>query len=92
MQAIPQKETSIKYTTVLPKSCIDELKNLASKKVVPSVSQGIRMAIENFVAIQKQQDYENGIKEAASDNAFIQRTMDTQADFASIDDEGAGEW
>jgi len=85
MITVSSKEPSIKYTTVLPKGCIDDLKILADKKIVPSVSQGIRLAIENFVAHQKQQEYANGIREAMGDNAFITRTMDTHNDFSSVD-------
>jgi len=86
------KETSVKYTTVLPKVCIDEMKNLADKKIIPSVSQGIRLAIENFIESKKQMAYANSLKDAASNNAFIKRTMDTQNDFAVVDNEGVGSW
>ena len=86
------KEASVKYTTVLPKVCIDELKSLTDKKVVPSVSQGIRLAIESFIALQKQQAYEHEIQAAMDDEAFVQRTMDTQNDFSVVDEEGAGTW
>jgi hypothetical protein len=60
------------------------MKNLADKKIVPSVSQGIKLAVENFIAFQKQQTYANSLKEARNDNAFIKRTMDTQNDFAIL--------
>ena len=86
------RESSIKYTTVLPKGCIDELKNLTDKKVIPSVSQGIRLAVENFVAVQKQQEYMQSLREAADDKAFIKRTLDTQNDFVFIDEEGEEPW
>ena len=91
LASIP-KEASVKYTTVLPKTCIDEMKDLADKKIVPSVSQGIRLAIENFIAFQKQQEYANSLKDAANDSAFIKRTLDTQNDFAVVDSEGVGSW
>jgi len=86
------KELSIKYTTILPKTCIDELKVLTSKKIVPSVSQGIRLAIENYIAQQKQQEYANAMREAMADGEFVQRTMNAQNDFANVDSEGAGAW
>ena len=92
MLATTQKETSIKYTAVLPKVCIEEMKDLTEKKIVPSVSQGIRLAIEHFIALQKQQAYVNDLKKAAQDEAFIKRTMDTQDDFSDADEEGAGAW
>jgi len=92
MHATAAKETSIKYTAVLPKTCIDELKYLAGKKIVPSVSQGIRLAIESFVAFQKQQEYVRAMEEATNDNAFMLRTMDTHNDFSAIDDEEGNTW
>ena len=92
MLAAAHKETSVKYTTVLPKICIDEMKSLADKKIVPSVSQGIRLAIENFIATQKQHEYASSLKEATSDNSFIKRTMDAQNDFTVVDEEGVGSW
>ena len=92
MLTTASKETSIKYTTVLPKVCIDEMKSLVDEKIVPSVSQGIRLAIENFVISQRQAAYTNSLKDAASDIAFIKRTIDTQNDFTSIDSEGDNGW
>jgi hypothetical protein len=92
MLATAPKETSVKYTTVLPRVCIDEMKSLANKKIVPSVSQGIRLAVENFISIQKQEEYANSLKDATNDNSFIKRTMDTQNDFAVVDGEGVGAW
>ena len=86
------KEESIKYTTVLPKICIDDMKSLVDKKIVPSVSQGVRLAIESFIKIQKQQEYANSLKEATNDHAFIKRTMDAQNDFMVVDGEGAESW
>jgi len=92
MQATASKETSIKYTTVLPKVCIDAMKGLADKNIVPSVSQGIRLAIEDFIAAHKQLEYVNSMKDAAADSAFIKRTMDTQDDFTFVDGEGIQSW
>ncbi|MCL1844669.1 MAG: hypothetical protein FWF77_02065 [Defluviitaleaceae bacterium] len=92
MLATSHKETSVKYTTVLPKVYIDEMKSLADKKIVPSVSQGIRLAIEDFIEFQKQLAYANSLKDATGDNAFINRTMDTQNDFSVVDNEGVSSW
>jgi len=92
MLATISNELAIKYTTMLPKTCIDEMKNLTDKKIVPSVSQGIRLAIENFITIQKQHEYTNNLKNAAKDAAFIKRTMDTQNDFSYVDQEGVETW
>jgi hypothetical protein len=86
------RESSVKYTAVLSKECLDDLKTLAERKVIPSVSQGIRIAVEEFVAVQKRQAYEVSLMEAAADAAFIKRTIDTQNDFAAVDAEGEEAW
>ena len=86
------REASVKYTTVLPRECLDGLKDLTDKKIIPSVSQGIRLAVEDFVAIQKRRAYELSMREAAEDEAFIKRTVDTQNDFAVVDAEGEETW
>jgi len=81
MLATANKEASVEYTTVLPVTCLDELRNLAERNVIPSISQGIRLAIKNFVIMQKQQEYALSMQEAAKDNEFINRTMDAHNDF-----------
>jgi rRNA-processing protein FCF1 len=87
------REASVKYTAVLPKNCLDELKTLTEKKVIPSVSQGIRLAVEDFVLIHKQRLYEDALRDAAADKAFMGRTLDAQKAFAAVDAEGEdGAW
>jgi hypothetical protein len=86
------RKTSVKYTAVLPQGCLDELKILTEKKVIPSVSQGIRQAVEDFVTVQKRRAYETSMREAAADGAFVKRTADTQNDFAAADAEGEETW
>ena len=63
-------EASVKYTTILPRGCLDELKSLADRKIIPSVSQGIRLAVEDFVAIQKQRSYASLMRDAAEADVF----------------------
>ena len=92
MLSSASKETSVKYTTVLPKACIDEMRSLADKEIVSSVSQGIRLAIEDFIKSQKQLEYAKSLKDATNDKAFIKRTMDTQNDFVVVDSEGVSSW
>jgi hypothetical protein len=86
------QETSVKYTAVLPRAYVIELKALAGKKIIPSVNQGIRLAVENFVAFHQQQEYELALQAAAADQAFIKRTLDTQEDFSAVDAEGENPW
>ena len=86
------RESSVKYTTLLPRECLDELKAMTERKVIPSVNQGIRLAVESFVFDQKQRAYSEAMREAAADKAFIRRTLETQEDFAAADAEGESEW
>jgi len=86
------KEASIKYTTVLPQACLYELKAMADNKIIPSVSQGIRTAVEEFVKNRKQYLYEKAMQEAAADGRFMERTMNTYHDFSAVDAEGDETW
>lgn len=86
------REATVKYTTILPRECLDELKHLTAIKIIPSVSQGIRLAVEDFVTVQKRRAYEDSMREAAGDAAFLKRTVDTQSDFAAVDAEGVEAW
>ena len=86
------REASVKYTAVLPKECLDELKAMTEKKVIPSVSQGIRLAVEDFVTVHRQRTYEDAMREAAADQSFIKRTLDAQEEFAAVDAEGDEIW
>ena len=85
------RDATVKYTAVLPQDCVEELRLLAERKVIPSVNQGIRVAIEDFLTAYKKQQYVLAMKDAAHDNGFLARTMDTQQAFAAIDAED-GEW
>ncbi|MDR1065418.1 MAG: hypothetical protein LBL25_03520 [Oscillospiraceae bacterium] len=86
------RETSVKYTAVLPAVCLAELKILAEEKAIASVSHGIRLAVESFVSDYKRRAYEEDMREAASDKDFLKRTLDTQAAFSTADAEGETEW
>jgi hypothetical protein len=90
MRSANYQDISIKYTAVLPQVCVDELKTLAEKKVIPSVNQGIRLAIDGFLAQTKKELYEQSLREAALDAAFIKRTIETQDVFSAVDAEA--EW
>jgi hypothetical protein len=71
---------------------MDELKLLAEKKIIPSVNQGIRLAVEDFVLSHKQRAYESAMKEAAADKDFMRRTLETQEAFSAVDSEGQEPW
>ena len=46
----------VKYAEILPNDCIEGLRYLVGKNVISSVNQGIRVAVESFVAQQKKKD------------------------------------
>ena len=87
-----QKEPAVKYTAILPQSSMDGLKKLARQSVIPSINQGIRLAVEDFVRLHERLAYEQAMNEAAGDLAFLKRTLDTQEAFAEADAEGLGSW
>ena len=87
-----QKETTVEYTAILPRSCTDDLKLLTKRNMIPSVNQGIRLAVEDFIRGQERLVYEQSIREAAKDPAFIKRTMDAQEAFTNVDAEGLDTW
>ena len=84
--------TSIKYTAVLPDEYIMELKELASKKIIPSVNYGIKSAVEQYLEQSRKERYAKNMQEAAKDEEFLKRTLNCQKDFDFVDCEGIGEW
>ena len=84
--------TSIKYTAVLPNEYIMELKKLAAQKAIPSVNYGIKSAVEKYLEQSRKEIYEKNMKEAAQDEEFLRRTLNTQKDFKFVDCEDIGEW
>ena len=84
--------TSTKYTAVLPNEYIAELKELAAKKIIPSVNYGIKSAVAKYLEQAKREKYENNMREASQDEAYLKRTFSTQKDFTAVDCEVSGEW
>jgi metal-responsive CopG/Arc/MetJ family transcriptional regulator len=84
--------SSIRYTTVLPAKYVEELKQLAAKKVISSVNNGIREAIKHYLAESKREQYARQMADAVKDQGFMERTLDTQATFKHVDSEVGGQW
>jgi len=82
----------IKYTAVLPRDCVSELRSMADKKVISSVNQGLRIAVEDFVKARKEHEYRHSIDEASRDKTFIRRMTDTMKAFEFADAKVDGEW
>lgn len=87
-----QAQKTVKYTTVLPYDCVEELKEMAKKRRIASVNQGIRQAIERFISEEKKQQYAKEMMEAAQDPDYMARTLQTQEAFAAIDAEEMKHW
>lgn len=87
-----QNQGSVKYTAILPTNCIEALKFMAQQKRIPSVNQGIRQAVEEYVAAQKKALYAQEMLSAARDEDFMQRTLDMQEAFSAVDSEEMGAW
>lgn len=81
-----------RYTTTLPVSFLDELKALAKAKQIPSVNFAIRQAVDDYLSQTKKKQYDDMMKEAAKDEAFMSRTMRCADDFSYADSEVQGEW
>ena len=86
-----EKSKSVKYTATLSGSSIEELKQLAQKKVVPSVNFAIREAISAYIVQTKKVLYEKEMKEASLDEDYLRRTYETQEDFSCADNEVTGD-
>ncbi len=83
---------NVRYTATLPAFYIDELKELANLKQIPSVNFGIRQAIDGYLKQMKKAEYDAKMKEAAKDAAFLKRTFQCADDFSDSDSEVLGEW
>ena len=81
-----------RYTTTLPIGLLNELKDLAKSKQIPSVNFAIRQAVDDYLAQVKKKQYDALMKEAAKDEAFMKRTMKCAEDFSFSDSEVQGEW
>ncbi|MCL2719934.1 MAG: hypothetical protein FWD47_01165 [Treponema sp.] len=83
---------TIKYTAVLPQDHVKELRNMANKKIIPSVNQGIRVAIEDFLKTRNESEFKYNMAEASKDEAFNRRMTETMTAFEYSDAKVDGEW
>ena len=86
------KEEKVKYTIVLPKIILSELKELSQNDMIPSINQGIQGAIEAFLNEKKNEQYHQQMQEASKDKAFLKRTQDSQNAFENSDAEIDDSW
>ncbi len=83
---------NVRYTATLPSVYIDELKKLANQQQIPSVNFAIRKAVDEYLKQMKKHEYDELMKEAAKDKAFIERTAKCADDFKISDNEVPKEW
>ncbi len=83
---------TVRFTATLPSAYIDELKKLAKQQQIPSVNFAIRQALDEYLKQVKKREYDEMMKEAANDKAFMERTMKCAQDFYFADNEVSGEW
>ncbi len=83
---------TVRYTATLPYNYIDELKQLAKQKQIPSVNFAIRQAVDEYLKQTKKREYDEMMKAAAKDKSFVERTMKCAEDFSFSDGEVQGQW
>ena len=83
---------TIRYTATLPLDRVNELRGLAKKKKIPSVSYAINAALDMFIKEHKAAEYKAQMKNAGQDEAFLARTQKCADDFEYVDNEVDGIW
>ena len=83
---------TIRYTATLPLDHVNELRELAKEKKIPSVNYAINVALDRYMREHKAAEYEAQMKKASQDKAFLSRTMNSADDFSGIDSEVEGKW
>ena len=83
---------TIRYTATLRLDHVNELRELAQEKKIPSVNYAISIAIDSYIRERRAAEYEAQMKDASQDKAFMSRTMNCADDFSAIDGEVDGKW
>jgi len=83
---------NVRYTATLPLAYINELKEMAMNKIIPSVNYAINEAVDEYLKSQKAERYAALMQEAGRDEAFIARTVCCAEDFSAVDSEVSGTW
>ena len=87
MARIKAIDNSIKYTVVLPKADILELKNFTQKKIVSSVNAAVREAVEEYITKLKSENYKKELIDAVNDSEFLKRVDETMKFYQEGDSE-----
>ena len=83
---------AVKSTINLNKHYKEQLEELVRQHMLSSVTEGINLAIGNFINEKNRELYDKEMTAAANDSDFMERTLSSQRDFDKIDNEDFGEW
>jgi len=81
-----------RFTATLPIEYIEELKEMAKEKKIPSINFAFIKAIEAYLDEIKKEKYNLLMKEASEDKEFLERNTKCEEDFSDVDREGMDEW
>ena len=79
--------TMVKSTINITLVNFEELKELVSKNVISSMTEGINLGVEMLIKEKRRELYAKKMAEAAKDKAFLERTLGSQRDFDRIESE-----
>ena len=83
---------TVRYTATLPLPLVNELEKMAKERLIPSVNYAINEALDEYLKDRKTTRYEELMREAGHDKAFLARTIRCQEGFEIVDGEVLGEW
>ena len=86
------RQETIRYTATLPMAYVNELKEMAREKKIPSVNFAINVALDEYLKNRKTEHYKALMKQAGCDKAFLARTKSCADDFEIVDSEVSGTW
>ena len=86
------KMETVRYTATLPMVYVDELKKMAKAKKIPSVNFAINQALDDYIKSCKAEKYQELMRQAGRDKAFLARTASCADDFEVVDSEVPGQW
>ena len=84
--------TMVKSTINITLVNFEELKELVSKNVISSMTEGINLGVEMLIKEKRRELYAKKMAEAAKDKDFLERTLGSQRDFDRIESEVSGQW
>ena len=77
--------TTVKSTVNLNRYYKEQLEMFVRMNHISSVTEGINAALEAYVKSKQKALYEEQMKAAAKDSAFMERTLSAQIDFENLD-------